>query len=429
MVGRAGPSGAIGGRIAARAGSARRGAPAPSVVTRGSGRSGATDSAVRAVCGWDHDFPAPLCATTRSLRRCCSFVAISGRSGAVGSVSSGPATPPGSGAKPPSSWATVSPPRGWRWSPGLAKGIDGAVHRGVHQGGGGAADRCGRQRSRRPVPRMHAESLGRGRQPAGVLLSEWPPGTAPEAFRFPLRNRIIAGLSELLVVVESRERGGSLITANAAIERGIDVLAVPGSPQVRAALGTNQLLRDGAGPVTEVADVLMALGSRPSSRRRAALRPTARASRRRGRRPGQLRRPADHAGHGGGRSGRLVDRCCDGGGAARANRLAAPGRRLVRGGRDVGRSGMTCGRRCPTMGVMPGGTRREDLPWPSWPSPCATTTRGGSTASGARSRRCRRTPWRRTARTFAASPSGPAAWASSRLRRSSGSICAATSRR
>ena len=75
-----------------------------------------------------------------------------------------------------------------------------------------------------------------------------------------MRNRILAALSEVLVVVESRERGGSLITAQAAIERDVEVMAVPGSVRNRAAAGTNQLLRDGAAPVTDVDDVLVALG-------------------------------------------------------------------------------------------------------------------------------------------------------------------------
>ena len=92
------------------------------------------------------------------------------------------------------------------------------------------------------------------------MISEWPPGTGPDAFRFPLRNRILAALVEVLVVVESRERGGSLITAREAAERGVEVFAVPGALQSRAALGTNKLLCDGATPATETADVLMALG-------------------------------------------------------------------------------------------------------------------------------------------------------------------------
>jgi DNA processing protein len=94
----------------------------------------------------------------------------------------------------------------------------------------------------------------------GALISEWPPGTGPDAFRFPLRNRILAALVEVLVVVESRERGGSLITAREAAERGVEVFAVPGALQSRSALGTNKLLCDGASPATETADVLMALG-------------------------------------------------------------------------------------------------------------------------------------------------------------------------
>lgn len=142
---------------------------------------------------------------------------------------------------------------------GLAKGIDGAVHRGVLAAGAAPPVAVVANGLDTPYPRSNAALWAKVAE-RGLLLSEWPPGTAPEAFRFPLRNRIIAGLSEVLVVVESRERGGSLITATAAAERGVDVLAVPGSPRVRSSLGTNQLLRDGAGPFTEVADVLIALG-------------------------------------------------------------------------------------------------------------------------------------------------------------------------
>jgi DNA processing protein len=142
---------------------------------------------------------------------------------------------------------------------GLAKGIDGAAHRGVLRSGGAPPVAVVGNGLEQPYPRVHAELWARVAE-RGLLLSEWPPGTAPEPFRFPLRNRIIAALSEILVVVESRERGGSLITALAAIERGIDVMAVPGSPHNLAAAGTNQLLRDGAAPVAEAADVLVALG-------------------------------------------------------------------------------------------------------------------------------------------------------------------------
>ncbi|MFV0308875.1 MAG: DNA-processing protein DprA [Desertimonas sp.] len=142
---------------------------------------------------------------------------------------------------------------------GLAKGIDGAAHRGALDAHGAAPVAVVANGHDRPYPRINA-ALWASVAREGLVVSEWPPGTAPEAFRFPLRNRIIAGLSEVLVVVESRERGGSLITAMAAVERGVDVFAVPGSPRVRSSLGTNRLLRDGASPLTEVADVLAALG-------------------------------------------------------------------------------------------------------------------------------------------------------------------------
>jgi DNA processing protein len=94
----------------------------------------------------------------------------------------------------------------------------------------------------------------------GLLLSEVPPGTSPDAFRFPQRNRILAALAEVVVVVESRATGGSLVTVDAAERRAIPILAVPGSPRSPAAEGTNRLLVDGATPVIDVTDVLVALG-------------------------------------------------------------------------------------------------------------------------------------------------------------------------
>ncbi|NNE12799.1 MAG: DNA-protecting protein DprA, partial [Ilumatobacter sp.] len=151
---------------------------------------------------------------------------------------------------------------------GLARGIDAAAHRGVRAATAGAPPvavvGCGLDV---PYPKAHRD-LWEWVASAGLLVSEWPPGVAPHAWRFPLRNRILAALSEVVVVVESRERGGSLITARLAAERGVDVMAVPGSPRSRASLGTNKLLVDGATPVTAVDDVLVALGL---DHRRAAL--------------------------------------------------------------------------------------------------------------------------------------------------------------
>ena len=93
----------------------------------------------------------------------------------------------------------------------------------------------------------------------GLLLTEAPPGGAPEPWRFPRRNRILAALAKVVVVVESHASGGSLSTVRNAIDRGVTVMAVPGSVRSPASAGTNRLLADGVGPVTTVDDVLTAL--------------------------------------------------------------------------------------------------------------------------------------------------------------------------
>lgn len=143
---------------------------------------------------------------------------------------------------------------------GLARGIDAAAHRGVRAGPGpGRAVAVVGSGPDVHYPKANAE-LWEWVAATGLLISEWPPGVQPDAWRFPLRNRILAALSEVVVVVESRERGGSLITARAAADRGVDVMAVPGSPRHRAAKGANQLLVDGAAPVTSADDVLAVLG-------------------------------------------------------------------------------------------------------------------------------------------------------------------------
>jgi DNA processing protein len=143
---------------------------------------------------------------------------------------------------------------------GLARGIDGAAHQGVRRSGGpGRPVAVVGNGLGRPYPKRHAE-LWEWVASEGVVVSEWPPEVAADAWRFPLRNRILAALSEVLVVVESRERGGSLITARAALDRSVEVMAVPGSPRSRASAGTNQLLVEGAAPVTSAADVLVMLG-------------------------------------------------------------------------------------------------------------------------------------------------------------------------
>ncbi len=143
---------------------------------------------------------------------------------------------------------------------GLAKGIDGAAHAGVVR----RLDRRGA-----PVavvgtgldvvyPR-HQADLWSAVANAGTIYSESPLGTLPRPRVFPARNRIIAGLSDVVVVVECHHRGGSLYTAEAAASRGIPVGAVPGSVRSPASAGCNALIAEGCFPVLDTTDVLAAI--------------------------------------------------------------------------------------------------------------------------------------------------------------------------
>jgi DNA processing protein len=149
--------------------------------------------------------------------------------------------------------------RGVQVVSGLARGIDGAAHRGALAAGGAPPVAVVASGCDVAYPPEHRDLWERVAE-RGVVVSEVAPGTPPAAHRFPARNRIIAALADVVVVVESRERGGSLITAAQARERGIQVMAVPGSPRNPAAAGTNGLLCDGCAPVADVGDVLVALG-------------------------------------------------------------------------------------------------------------------------------------------------------------------------
>lgn len=142
---------------------------------------------------------------------------------------------------------------------GLARGIDGEAHRGALDAGGTtvAVLGCGVDRD---YPAAHAELARRIVELGGLVVSEYEPGIEPAPWRFPARNRIIAGLSLVTVVVEARERSGALITADMALEQGREVMAVPGEITSAASMGTNGLIRQGAAPVTRVLDVLEALG-------------------------------------------------------------------------------------------------------------------------------------------------------------------------
>ena len=143
---------------------------------------------------------------------------------------------------------------------GLALGIDGAAHEGACAAGappvavvaGGLGD---------PYPRRH-ERLWQRVAAEGVIVTESPVGVRTEKWRFPVRNRLLAALSDVVVVVESRHGGGSRHTVEAAAARGVPVGAVPGSIRSPSSEGTNALLVDGCFPVCGLADVLVALSLR-----------------------------------------------------------------------------------------------------------------------------------------------------------------------
>lgn len=134
---------------------------------------------------------------------------------------------------------------------GLAAGIDGAAHRGALDAGGFSTAVLGsgidvwypaRNRG------LGEEILAAG----GAVLSEFPPGTPPAPWRFPARNRIIAGMVGAVIVVEAADRSGALITARMALDLGKDVYAVPGDIDRETSLGCNRLIRDGAHPIDTI---------------------------------------------------------------------------------------------------------------------------------------------------------------------------------
>ena len=152
---------------------------------------------------------------------------------------------------------------------GLARGADAEAHRGALEAGGPtvAVLGCGIDRD---YPRAHA-ALARRIAEVGLLVSEYEPGVEPAPWRFPARNRIIAGLAGATVIVEARERSGALITADFALEDGREVFAVPGEITSALSRGTNELLRLGAAPLLGPGDVLAALGLEEAPARSAAL--------------------------------------------------------------------------------------------------------------------------------------------------------------
>lgn len=146
---------------------------------------------------------------------------------------------------------------------GLARGIDTAAHEAALEAEGrtvavmaGGID---------VIYPAENDTLARIIAESGCRISEHPPGLEPQARHFPLRNRIVAGLSRAVIVVEAAAKSGSLITARAALEYGREVMAVPGHPFDARASGCNMLIRDGAVLVRGTSDVLEALGTPTSA--------------------------------------------------------------------------------------------------------------------------------------------------------------------
>ena len=157
---------------------------------------------------------------------------------------------------------------GWTTVSGLARGIDAEAHKGTLSADGHAVavlgcgiDIC--------YPVENRDLYNAILEKGGALISEYPPGTRPDRWRFPARNRLIAAMSSAVVVVEAGEKGGALITARLAAEIGRPVLVVPGDVDRPASAGCNRLIRDGAFPVLGTDDLLeeleLLIGPPPSA--------------------------------------------------------------------------------------------------------------------------------------------------------------------
>ncbi|MDJ0664366.1 MAG: DNA-processing protein DprA [Acidimicrobiia bacterium] len=147
---------------------------------------------------------------------------------------------------------------GWPLVSGLARGIDGCAHRGTVDGAGVGIAVLG---SGIDVmyPQEHRDLARDLIASGGAVASESPPGTPPEAWRFPPRNRVISGLAAAVVVVEATVKGGALITAEAALRHGKQVFALPGDITRASSVGCNLLIRDGAFPVLDSDDLVESL--------------------------------------------------------------------------------------------------------------------------------------------------------------------------
>jgi len=147
---------------------------------------------------------------------------------------------------------------GWWVASGLAKGIDGAAHRGSLRGPtpgiavlGSGVDVW--------YPRAHRDLGMSLLEAGGAVWSEAPPGARPLGWRFPPRNRLISGIAHALVVVEAGVKGGALVTARMALDQGRDIFVTPGDVGRSSSVGCNLLIRDGAIPVLDADDLVESL--------------------------------------------------------------------------------------------------------------------------------------------------------------------------
>jgi DNA processing protein len=141
---------------------------------------------------------------------------------------------------------------------GLARGIDSSAHRGALKAGGRTIAVLGNGVD--VVYPRENQSLQNDVSLSGAVISEYPLGSPPEAWHFPVRNRIISGLSRAVVVIEASERSGALITADCALEQGREVLALPGNINSPMSKGTNRLIKQGACLCEKVEDIFEEIG-------------------------------------------------------------------------------------------------------------------------------------------------------------------------
>ncbi|HKR82089.1 MAG TPA: DNA-processing protein DprA [Candidatus Saccharimonadales bacterium] len=142
---------------------------------------------------------------------------------------------------------------------GLAFGVDAVAHRAALEAGGTtvAVLACGVDR---PYPASHQRLAGDIIAAGGAVISEYPPGTIPYKNHFIARNRIVSALADGVLITEAALKSGSLHTARFALEQGKEVLAVPGNITSETSVGANNLIRSGATPITQVSDILNAMG-------------------------------------------------------------------------------------------------------------------------------------------------------------------------